>query len=363
MKIYLVGGAVRDKLLGITPKERDWVVVGSNQEELLKLGYKQVGKQFPVFLHPKTSEEYALARVERKIGKGHKAFRFNTNEKVSLEEDLKRRDLTINAIAQDEKDKLIDPFNGISDIENRIFRHVSDAFSEDPLRVFRVARFYATLKEYEFKIHDSTVETMKKIVESGEIDFLSKERLWGELSEAFNSKNPWMFFQALIDINFSKFYCPELTNDENLKNKVLYFSKKGIDKNIFLSICGFSVDLIELFGFPKRILDLYFLFNEFSPKFIILDMNAREILNFLNEIDAFRRPEKLKTLMQQVQFFLEFHGKEEKERFEIFESVYEFISGKIEYGDLKKLEVGEIKNRVESTHLELIKLILNKKTN
>ena len=152
MKIYLVGGAVRDKLLGITPKEKDWVVVGSNQAELLKLGYKQVGKQFPVFLHPKTSEEYALARVEKKIGKGHKAFEFNTNEKVSLEEDLQRRDLTINAIAQDEKGELIDPFKGISDIENRIFRHVSDAFLEDPLRVFRVARFYAVFKEYEFKI-------------------------------------------------------------------------------------------------------------------------------------------------------------------------------------------------------------------
>ena len=206
MKIYLVGGAVRDKLLGITPKEKDWVVVGSNQAELLKLGYKQVGKQFPVFLHPKTSEEYALARVEKKIGKGHKAFEFNTNEKVSLEEDLQRRDLTINAIAQDEKGELIDPFKGISDIENRIFRHVSDAFLEDPLRVFRVARFYAVFKEYEFKIHDSTIEIMRKIVKSGEIDFLSKERLWGELSEAFNSKNPWMFFQVLIDIDFSKSY-------------------------------------------------------------------------------------------------------------------------------------------------------------
>ena len=363
MKIYLVGGAVRDKLLGITPKEKDWVVVGSNQAELLKLGYKQVGKQFPVFLHPKTSEEYALARVEKKIGKGHKAFEFNTNEKVSLEEDLQRRDLTINAIAQDEKGELIDPFKGISDIENRMFRHVSDAFLEDPLRVFRVARFYAVFKEYEFKIHDSTIEIMRKIVKSGEIDFLSKERLWGELSEAFNSKNPWMFFQVLIDIDFSKSYCQELNSDENLKNKVLYFSKKGIDKNIFLSICGFSVDLIDLFGFPKRILDLYFLFNEFSPKFITLDMNAKKILNFLNEIDAFRRPEKLKTLMQQVEYFLEFHGREEKVRFEIFERVYEFISGKIEYGDLKEIKVEEIKKRVENTHLELIEKVLNNKTN
>ena len=363
MKIYLVGGAVRDKLLGLESKEKDWVVVGSNPQEMKKNGFKQVGKDFPVFIHPKSGEEYALARTERKSGHGYTGFEFDTDSNVTLEEDLERRDLTINAIAQDEKGELIDPFKGISDIENRMFRHVSDAFLEDPLRVFRVARFYAVFKEYEFKIHDSTIEIMRKIVKSGEIDFLSKERLWGELSEAFNSKNPWMFFQVLIDIDFSKSYCPELNNDENLKNKVLYFSKKGIDKNIFLSICGFSVDLIDLFGFPKRILDLYFLFNEFSPKFITLDMNAKKILNFLNEIDAFRRPEKLKTLMQQIKYFLEFHGREEKVRFEIFEKVYEFISGKIEYGDLKEIKVEEIKKRVENTHLELIEKVLNNKTN
>ena len=177
MKIYLVGGAIRDKLLGLIPKENDWVVVNSNQKELLDLGYKQVGKQFPVFLHPKTSEEYALARLEKKIDRGHKGFKFDTSKSVTLEQDLFRRDLTINAIAQDENEELIDPYNGIGDINKRIIRHVSEAFCEDPLRVFRVARFCAKLAEYDFSIHETTYEEMKKVVDSKEIETLSKERL------------------------------------------------------------------------------------------------------------------------------------------------------------------------------------------
>ena len=180
MKIYLVGGAIRDHLLGLEPVERDWVVVDSEQKELLSLGYKQVGKHFPVFLHPDTSEEYALARVE-KNQKGHKGFEFTANKDVTLEQDLQRRDLTINAIAQDENGNYIDPYNGILDLEKRIMRHVSDAFIEDPLRVFRVARFYAKYKEHGFIIHESTYKIMQKISASNEIDTLSRERLWRNL--------------------------------------------------------------------------------------------------------------------------------------------------------------------------------------
>ena len=196
MKIYLVGGAVRDKLLGITPKERDWVVVGANQEELLKLGYKQVGKQFPVFLHPKTSEEYALARTERKSGHGYTGFEFDTNPNVTLEEDLARRDLTINAIAQDEDGTLIDPFNGQEDIKNKKLRHVSDAFSEDPLRVLRVARFKANLKNFE--ITKETLQKIEKVVTSNEMKYLTGERIWLEL---IKSHDPLRFFFALKDIS------------------------------------------------------------------------------------------------------------------------------------------------------------------
>tara|TARA_B100000614_G_scaffold56043_1_gene48777 strand:+ start:244 stop:1335 length:1092 start_codon:yes stop_codon:yes gene_type:complete len=360
MKTYLVGGAIRDKLLGIEPEERDWVVVGSSQKELLELGYKQVGKQFPVFLHPDTSEEHALARVEKKVGSGHKGFEFVANEKVSLEEDLLRRDLTINAIAQDEKGELIDPFGGLADIENKVIRHVSEAFSEDPLRVLRVARFYTKLKKYGFNIHDSTIEIMKKIVSNDEIETLSKERLWNEISKAFNENNPWMFFEVLIKTNFAKRYCPEIIDNENIKEKILYFSKIDLEKKIFLSISGFSISFIEFFGFPKRILDLYFLFNEFSAKFISLDIESKKIVYFLNQLDAFRRPERLEVFLKQISYFLEFHNQKDEERLNIFTEIQALINGKIDYGDLKKLNVEEIKVRVENIHIELISTILNK---
>ena len=360
MKVYLVGGAIRDKLLGIEPKENDWVVVGSEPKELLGLGYKQVGKQFPVFLHPETSEEYTLARLEKKINEGHKGFQFDTGKSVTLEQDLQRRDLTINAIAQEENGELIDPYNGVADIENRILKHVSDAFSEDPLRVFRVARFYSKLSEYNFKIHDSTYKAMEKIANSGEINTLSKERLWGELSESFNSKNPWMFFEALIEANVAEIYFPEILNNNILKKKIIYFSDKNIEKDIYLSVVGFSIDFIELFGFPKKILDLYFIFNEFGTKFISLELIDKNILDFLNSLDAFRRPDRLKILLNQVKYFLDFHKQEEKERINVFTDLHMAIEDKIDYGNLNNLNVNEIKINVENINLNLIKLILGK---
>ena len=196
MKVYLVGGAVRDKLLGIPVKEKDWVVVGSTPQEMRDKGYKQVGKDFPVFINPKTGEEYALARTERKSGHGYTGFEFDTNPNVTLEEDLARRDLTINAIAQDEDGTLIDPFNGQEDIKNKKLRHVSDAFSEDPLRVLRVARFKANLKNFE--ITKETLQKIEKVVTSNEMKYLTGERIWLELTK---SHDPLRFFFALKDIS------------------------------------------------------------------------------------------------------------------------------------------------------------------
>ena len=196
MKVYLVGGAVRDKLLGIPVKEKDWVVVGSTPQEMRDKGYKQVGKDFPVFINPKTGEEYALARTERKSGHGYTGFEFDTNPNVTLEEDLARRDLTINAIAQDEDGTLIDPFNGQEDIKNKKLRHVSDAFSEDPLRVLRVARFKANLKNFE--ITKETLQKIEKVVTSNEMKYLTGERIWLEL---IKSHDPLRFFFALKDIS------------------------------------------------------------------------------------------------------------------------------------------------------------------
>ena len=168
MKVFLVGGAIRDELLGIPFNEKDWVVVNSSHKEMLKQGFKQVGKNFPVYLHPETKEEYALARKEIKIGKGHKNFSFNTKSNVSLNEDLKRRDITINAIAKDESGKLYDPFGGIKDLKDRRIRIVSKAFSEDPLRLFRVARFKSKLADFNFSISRDSLKVLKKMSSNNE---------------------------------------------------------------------------------------------------------------------------------------------------------------------------------------------------
>jgi len=191
---YLVGGAVRDQLLGLPVKERDWVVVGATPQEMLDQGYQQVGKDFPVFLHPESGEEYALARIERKSGKGYTGFDCDAAPTVTLEEDLKRRDLTINAIAQAEDGSLIDPYGGQQDLENRILRHVSEAFVEDPLRILRLARFAARFKNLGFKIAEETQKLMLKMVRAGEVSDLVAERVWKELDRALGEQDPEVFF-------------------------------------------------------------------------------------------------------------------------------------------------------------------------
>jgi len=197
MKTYLVGGAVRDKLLGLEPREHDWVVVGSSPEEMLNLGYKQVGKDFPVFLHPESKEEYALARTERKTAPGYAGFDFHAAPDVTLEEDLLRRDLTINAIAEDGDGSLIDPFNGQQDIQDGVLRHVSPAFAEDPVRILRIARFAARFARFGFKVAHGTNNLMREMVSNGEVDALVAERVWKELETALSEKHPQAFFKVL----------------------------------------------------------------------------------------------------------------------------------------------------------------------
>ena len=197
MQIYLVGGAVRDALLNRKVVERDYVVVGATPEEMLSQGFTQVGKDFPVFLHPKTQEEYALARTERKSGKGYTGFVCDASSSVTLEEDLLRRDLTVNAIAQDNYGKLIDPYGGKKDLENRVLRHVSEAFSEDPLRVFRVARFATRYAYLGFTIATETMALMQSMAQSGELSTLSAERVWQETKRSLLEKTPHVFFTVL----------------------------------------------------------------------------------------------------------------------------------------------------------------------
>jgi tRNA nucleotidyltransferase (CCA-adding enzyme) len=197
MQVYLVGGAVRDALLNRKVVERDYVVVGATPEEMLSQGFTQVGKDFPVFLHPKTQEEYALARTERKSGKGYTGFVCDASSSVTLEEDLLRRDLTVNAIAQNNYGNLIDPYGGKKDLENRVLRHVSEAFSEDPLRVFRVARFATRYAYLGFTIATETMALMQSMAESGELSTLSAERVWQETKRSLLEKTPHVFFTVL----------------------------------------------------------------------------------------------------------------------------------------------------------------------
>lgn len=197
MKTYLVGGAVRDQLLHLPVKDHDWVVVGATPQEMMAAGYLQVGKDFPVFLHPETKEEYALARTERKSGKGYTGFECYAGEDVALEDDLKRRDLTINALAQDDAGNIIDPYGGQQDLKNKCLRHVSDAFSEDPLRVLRVARFLARYQHLGFYIADSTKSLMTQMAAQGELNDLTVERVWQETERALLEPSPRAYFEAL----------------------------------------------------------------------------------------------------------------------------------------------------------------------
>ena len=197
MQIYLVGGAVRDKLLGLQPTEFDWVVVGATPQQMLDKGYKQVGKDFPVFLHPDNGDEYALARTERKSGHGYHGFQVHADPDVTLEEDLRRRDLTINAMAETADGELIDPYNGQDDLENGFLRHVSPAFSEDPVRILRVARLAARLDRWGFRVAHGTHALMKKMVRDGEADHLVPERVWSEFSRAMAADRPWRFIEVL----------------------------------------------------------------------------------------------------------------------------------------------------------------------
>ena len=212
MKTYLVGGAVRDKLLGFEKSDRDWVVVGASVAQMLDAGFTQVGKDFPVFLHPQTKEEHALARTERKTGPGYTGFAFNADPSVTLEEDLLRRDLTINAIAQDSDGNLIDPYGGVKDIENRVLRHVSPAFTEDPLRVLRVARFEARFAPLGFHIAEETMALMRQLSSSGELQHLVAERVWQEMEKALRSAAPAEFFRSLRACGALQVILPEVDN-------------------------------------------------------------------------------------------------------------------------------------------------------
>ncbi len=216
MQVYLVGGAVRDELLGLPVRERDWVVVGATPAELERAGYRSVGREFPVFLHPQTQEEYALARLERKVAPGYRGFVTEFSPQVTLEEDLQRRDLTINAMARDGAGALIDPYGGRADLAARVLRHVSPAFTEDPVRILRVARFAARFAPLGFSVAPATLELMRAMVRAGEADALVSERVWRELERALATDHPERALLVLRDCDALAVLLPELARDAGL---------------------------------------------------------------------------------------------------------------------------------------------------
>jgi tRNA nucleotidyltransferase (CCA-adding enzyme) len=235
MQIYLVGGAVRDHLLGISVKDRDWVVVGASPQQLLDLGYQAVGKDFPVFLHPHNHEEYALARTERKIGTGYHGFSCETGTHISLEQDLARRDLTINAMAQNAQGDIIDPYGGQADLDAKLLRHVSAAFGEDPLRILRVARFAARYAHLGFKVAPETLTLMQKMVAAGDINHLTAERVWQETDKALNETRPDVYIEVLRACGALEVLFPELNQLFGVPQRAEYHPE--IDTGIHLLMC------------------------------------------------------------------------------------------------------------------------------
>jgi len=309
VKIYLVGGAIRNTFLKLPIIDRDWLIVGSTPDELLKKKYKQVGKDFPVFLHPITHEEYALARKEKKFGVGYKGFEFNYSSNITLKDDLVRRDLTINAIAQDCQGNYIDPFHGIKDIKLRILRHISDSFCEDPLRVLRVARFSALFFHLGFKIAKDTMLLMKKVVESKEILHLDVNRIWKETEKAIKSKNPHVFFQVLNCCNALEILFPEITKLILVhKNLYVFYTTKNIYEFCFRSlskISQFSCQLDIKFAYLCQCLSASFVYLYVSQ--YELDFNKTSIVimkKFFNRFNIPNIVSSLSILVMQNQHFL-----------------------------------------------------------
>ena len=319
MKKYLVGGAVRDQLLNFPFSEKDWVVVGSSPEEMTTLGYRPVGKDFPVFLHPKTGEEYALARTERKTAPGYKGFTFHTDPSVSLEEDLERRDLTINAIAQDDNGELIDPYDGQDDIEKRILRHVSLAFIEDPVRVLRVARFSARYHHLGFTVATETLDLMSVMVSKGETKHLVAERVWQELSKALGEKSPQQFFSILKICDALKDILPEI-NTEHYQESITFLSKMAsvsADLQLrFAAICypleGKDIQqLCKRLGSPNEYRELALLLNQHANTLVSLaehytnissaktqQDDPKTMADMLQRLDPLRKKERFERLVE-----------------------------------------------------------------
>ncbi|MGH8688780.1 MAG: CCA tRNA nucleotidyltransferase [Burkholderiales bacterium] len=300
MKAYVVGGAVRDELLGLPVADRDWVVVGSTPEEMARLGYQPVGRDFPVFLHPQTHEEYALARTERKSGRGYRGFTVHAAPDVTLEDDLARRDLTINAMARDESGRLIDPHGGEKDLRAGVLRHVGPAFEEDPVRILRVGRFVA---RYGFGVAEETLSLMRRMVEVGEADHLVAERVWRELAQGLEEPHPARMLATLDACGLTARLLPELARDRAALERA---AEAGAPLAVRFAVLTWGLPesavraLCERLKPPNEERDLALAASRCRP--LLRARAARELHELLRHADALRRPERFAQLLQAARF-------------------------------------------------------------
>ena len=315
MKIYAVGGAIRDTLMGLPVHDIDYVVVGSSVEEMIAKGFRPVGKDFPVFLHPETQAEYALARTERKTGKGYKGFHFYADPSVTLEQDLQRRDLTINAMAQEVGadgqwvGPILDPYNGQEDLAAKVFRHVSDAFAEDPLRLLRIARFAARFPE--FSVAEETMIALKAIVQSGELDALSAERIWQELAKGMTAAKPMHMFQVLLNTGAAKTFLPStlanlLAQEVFREELISHFEVAGnsLQERCALSFMRLPSSEIRSWAdcvrMPIEVRDFVEIFSELNTlimKTPHAQFQAVDVLAWFNRADLWRKPDRAQALL------------------------------------------------------------------
>ena len=371
MQTYLVGGAIRDRLLGLpAPYEKDWVVVNGTPDQLKSKGYKKVGKSFPVFIDPETGEEYALARRERKTSSGYHGFEFDAGPEISLEEDLSRRDLTINAIAEDEDGNLIDPYGGRDDLNNRVLRHVSEAFREDPLRVLRIARFKAKLSQFDFIIADETINLVQNLVGSGELSSLVPERTWLETEKVFKADNFNEYFITLINLNaFIQIYpdLKDLDSEFFSSHLILESAKQDYSPEIRFASIFYSLlkrgekdikNRIEAMQENMRFANSYkrlpimlnnslALIEEDTSKF-----TADHQLRIIESIDAIRNPENLDQISQLIMLD---HSSDFTQKLAVLQKSLDHAKNiKINNLDESKLAGNEIAKHIRELRLKAI---------
>ena len=349
MKAYVVGGAVRDELLGLPVADRDWVVVGATPEEMARLGYTPVGKDFPVFLHPETHEEYALARTERKSGRGYKGFTVYADADVTLEADLARRDLTINAMAKDEDGRLIDPYGGEKDLREGVLRHVSPAFEEDPVRILRVARFVARLG---FRVADETMALMRRMVALGEADHLVAERVWQEFSRGLMETHPARMLEVLDACGLTARLLPELSHDRAALERAAR-AEAPLAVRFAVLTWGLEAEALETLcarlRAPNEELQLALAASRARP--LLASKAPAGLLEALKRADAVRRPERFALLLDAARLADPDGDLRRIER--------AFVAAtRVDAGAIAKLSATDIGPRVEKARLEAIERAL-----